>query len=55
MLQDTRLKTLHAPGLALVQFCPKCKTSKIMAIEAIRPAIFYGSDVITFKCGNCGT
>jgi predicted RNA-binding Zn-ribbon protein involved in translation (DUF1610 family) len=45
----------QTPGSAFIHFCPNCETSRIMALDSIRPAIFRGNDVITYKCRTCGT
>jgi ribosomal protein S27AE len=55
MRRDANAEALQTPGYAGLQFCPKCERSRVMAIESIRLAIFHGSDVITYKCGKCGT
>jgi ribosomal protein S27AE len=55
MRHDATSTTLRIPHPAFIKFCPKCEPRRIMALQAIRPASFPGSDVITFKCGKCGT
>jgi ribosomal protein S27AE len=55
MRQPATFETLRTPHPAFIQFCPKCAPRKIMALQAIRPGMVRGTDIITFKCGKCGT
>ena len=55
MRQDATIETLRASQPAFIKFCPKCEPRRIMALQAISPSTVRGGDVITYKCGKCGT
>jgi hypothetical protein len=47
-------KSVRRSVFAIVRSCSNCDTPKVMSLDSIRPAMFRGKDILTYKCRKCG-